>query len=414
MKSSAMDMCICTGICCEIGTYTRKVELHAGTIAEIAIGKGIVRRKEEEMKKVKSLLMLAIAGTVLSGCGAIGVKMQNSAVQKEDAVSQMQNEKQNIEESRNTEEEETSNTNGENVIQSQENGEKKNTLSVVCTNFPEYDFAKHIAGNDAEVTMLLKPGAESHSYEPTPEDMIKIQNSDLFVYVGGDSDEWVDGVLNSLESTSIHRFKLMDQVETVEEELSEGMEPEKDEQDGEKAAEDTEMDEHVWTSPANAMIIVGKMADMLGDLDAEHKEQFQKNAKNYIDEIQQVDEELKKVIDNAKRKEIIVADRFPFRYFCEEFGLKYYAAFPGCSTDTEPSAQTVAFLIDKVKKDQIPVVFHIELSNGRMADSIAEATGAKTELLNAVHNVSAEDFKSGVSYVSLMRHNVESLKEALY
>ena len=156
-----------------------------------------------------------------------------------------------------------------------------------------------------------------------------------------------------------------------------------------------------------------KMADEIVALDAGNRETYQKNAEGYVNEIQKLDEQFKDVIDHSKRKEIIVADRFPFRYFCEEFGLTYYAAFPGCSTDTQPSARTVAFLTDKVREDHIPVVFHIELSNEQMADSIADATGAKAGLLNAIHNVSDEDFKNGATYVSLMQHNAEALKEAL-
>ena len=285
-------------------------------------------------------------------------------------------------------------------------------LSIVCTNFPEYDFARQIVGDKADVTMLLKPGAESHTYEPSPEDIITIQNSDMFVYVGGDSDAWVDGILDSMDQSRMAVFKLMDQVQTVEEETVEGMEPE--EEGEEKEEEDEpEMDEHVWTSPRNAAIIVEKMADEIVALDAGNRETYQKNAEGYVNEIQKLDEQFKDVIDHSERKEIIVADRFPFRYFCEEFGLTYYAAFPGCSTDTQPSARTVAFLTDKVREDHIPVVFHIELSNEQMADSIADATGAKAGLLNAIHNVSDEDFKNGATYVSLMQHNAEALKEAL-
>ena len=279
-------------------------------------------------------------------------------------------------------------------------------LSIVCTNFPEYDFARAIAGDEADITMLLKPGAESHTFEPTPDQMITIQNSDLFVYVGGDSDEWVEDILASMDSTKLTTFKLMDKVDTVEEELVEGMEPE-DEEEG------PEMDEHVWTSPKNAEKLVDAMAESLGKLDEDHRELFRKNADAYIKEIEQVDAEIREVVDNGKRKEIIVADRFPFRYFCDEFGLTYYAAFPGCSTDTQPSAKTVAFLTDKVSEDNIPVVFHIELSNGQMAEAISGDTGAKVCELNAVHNVSDNDFKAGETYVSLMRRNVDVLKEAL-
>ena len=161
------------------------------------------------------------------------------------------------------------------------------------------------------------------------------------------------------------------------------------------------------------MKIVQKLSDTLCTLDSANQDTYKANTKTYLAQLQKLDDDFRQVIDNSKRKEIIVGDRFPFRYFCEEYGLTYYAAFPGCSTDTEADASTVAFLIKKVKEDQIPVVFHIELSNEQMCDSICEATGAKSELLNAVHNVSDSDFKAGVTYVSLMEHNVEVLKEAL-
>lgn len=292
--------------------------------------------------------------------------------------------------------------------------DSKTKLSVVCTNFPEYDFVRQITGDKADVTMLLKPGAESHSYEPTPQDIIAIQNSDLFVYVGGDSDQWVADVLSSMDQSKMTVFKLMDCVDLVEEELTEGMQPEAEAKGAESGAvEAPEMDEHVWTSPANAMQIVQKLCDTLCTLDNADQASFTANTKIYLAQLQQLDDAFRKAVENGKRKEIIVGDRFPFHYFCREFGLTYYAAFPGCSTNTEADASTVAFLIQKVKGDQLPVVFHLELSNEQMCNSICEATGAKSALLNAVHNVSDSDFKAGATYLSLMQHNVDVLKEAL-
>lgn len=292
--------------------------------------------------------------------------------------------------------------------------ENAKKLSVVCTNFPEYDFVRQIVGDKANVTLLLKPGAESHSYEPTPQDIITIQNSNLFVYVGGDSDEWVANVLSSMDQSKMTVFKLMDCVDLMEEALAEGMQPEEEASGAKSQSEEVpEMDEHVWTSPKNAMKIIQKLSDTLCTLDPTDQETFQTNTQNYLSQLQNLDDEFREVIENGKRKEIIVGDRFPFLYFCEEFGLTYYAAFPGCATDTEANPSTVAFLIKKVKEDSIPVVFHIELSNEQMCNSICEATGAKNELLNAVHNVSDSDFKAGVTYLSLMEHNVDVLREAL-
>ncbi len=282
-------------------------------------------------------------------------------------------------------------------------------INVVTTIFPIYDFVRQIAGDQVNLTMLLPPGAESHSYEPTPQDIIKIHNSNLFLYVGGDSDAWVNSILKSTNKDKMNIMTLMDCVTTVEEESVEGMQAEEDEEKG----ADPELDEHVWTSPKNAILIVKKITNQLCKIDSSHSKVYKSNSDAFIQKLTKLDQEIKYVVDHSHRKEIIVGDRFPFRYFVDAYGLKYYAAFPGCSTDTEPSAATVSFLIDKVKEDKIPVIFHIELSNEQMCDSISKATGAKKELLNAVHNVTKDDFKAGVTYLDLMERNVKILKEAL-
>ncbi len=305
-------------------------------------------------------------------------------------------------------------------------------LQIVTTNFPSYDFARAITKEDADVTMLVKPGAETHSFEPSPQDIITIQNADLFIYTGGDSDEWVDGILESVQNKNFHVFKMMDAVNLIEEETVEGMQEEEHEHadadhgneeadhDHEKAdqaeeheEEGPEMDEHVWTSPKNAITIVEKLEETLSGLDESHKDSFKANSESYVKELEELDKSFKEVVDSGKRKEIIVADRFPFAYFCKEYGLSYFAAFPGCSTDTQPSAATIAFLTDKVKEDKIPVVFHIEMGNEDMVNAISRDTGAKKMLLNSVHNVTDSDFKAGKTYVDLMKPNVEALKEAL-
>ena len=307
-----------------------------------------------------------------------------------------------------------------------------NKLKIVTTNFPSYDFARAITKEDAEVTMLVKPGAETHSFEPSPQDIITIQNADLFIYTGGDSDEWVDGILESVQNKNFHVFKMMDAVNLIEEETVEGMQEEEHEHadadhgneeadhDHEKAdqaeeheEEGPEMDEHVWTSPKNAITIVEKLEETLSGLDESHKDSFKANSESYVKELEELDKSFKEVVDSGKRKEIIVADRFPFAYFCKEYGLSYFAAFPGCSTDTQPSAATIACLTDKVKEDKIPVVFHSEMGNEDMVNAISRDTGAKKMLLNSVHNVTDSDFKAGKTYVDLMKPNVEALKEAL-
>ncbi len=283
-------------------------------------------------------------------------------------------------------------------------------ISVVATIFPPYDFVREIAGDNVTLTMLLPPGSESHSYEPTPQDIIAIQNCDVFLYVGGESDAWVDEVLSSIEGGSRKLVKLMDCVQPVEEELVEGMEEEEEEEEGIRGPE---YDEHVWTSPKNAKLIVTKISETLREMDPANAETYQKNTETYLSKLDTLDAAFQAVVDGAARKTIVFGDRFPFRYFADAYGLSYFAAFPGCSTETEASAGTVAFLIDKIKDEQIPAVFHIELSNEKMADTIAEATGAKKLLLHACHNISKADFENGIGYLDLMTDNVAALKEAL-
>ncbi len=284
-------------------------------------------------------------------------------------------------------------------------------LSVVTTIFASYDFAKQIAGDNAEVTMLLKPGAEAHTYEPTPKDIITIQQCDVFIYVGGENDEWVNDILDSLDTSKMKIVKLLDCVKLYEEEVIEGMEEEHGEHD--EAEDETEWDEHVWTSPVNAVTICESLETVFSELDEDNSSEYKDNLKNYTQELKDLDEQFKEVVKNGKRNTIIFGDRFPLRYFVEEYGIEYFAAFPGCAAQSEASASTIAFLINKVKDNEIPVVFKIELSNGNIADSIASDSGAKVLTFNTCHNVTKENFDKGATYISLMKENVEVLKEAL-
>lgn len=508
----------------------------------------------------------------------------------------------------------------------------KEKIKVVSTIFPGYDFVRQIAGDHVELTMLLPPGAESHSFEPTPRDIINIQDADLFIGVGGHSETWVAGILESVDAPQMKVLNMMDVVDVVQEEIKDGMEHNHDHDhghshevdeaeiedrpladwagewqsvypylldgtldemlahkaeegdkteaqyreyyqtgfatdvekividdhtlefvkgsqadkaeyeyqgycvltndDGEKSVRyqfaakdeageapryiqfsdhlikpeksghfhiywgndgfaalneeienwptyfpaemtgaqiaeemtnhghshaedeeahehgheeagehgneehgheedahgqaageagseprsqvhDEEYDEHVWTSPVNSIAITREIAGVLMELDRDNAETYQANAKAYEAELQALDEEMKNAVASAKRKTLIFGDRFPFRYLVKEYGLDYYAAFPGCSTDTEASAQTVAFLINKVNEEQIPVVFHLELSNEKLADTICESTNAKKLLLHSCHNLTKKEVEGGVTYLELMKANVENLKEAL-
>lgn len=280
-------------------------------------------------------------------------------------------------------------------------------LNIIATIFPSYDFARQVGGDNADVTMLLKPGTESHSYDPSPQDIIRIQNCDLFIYTGGESDEWVNEILSSGGKQPKKVIALMDCVDTVREETVEGM------QSNEKEGETIEYDEHVWTSPINAITISKKITEDLIELDPKNEKQYKENENKYSMELSALSDSFAKTVEEGKRKVIVFGDRFPFRYFADEYGLSYYAAFPGCSSETEPSAATISFLIDKVKEKNIPVVFTIEFSDGKVADTICSETGAKKLSFHSCHNVTKEMFDSGITYVQLMRENLKNLKEAL-
>ena len=321
--------------------------------------------------------------------------------------------------------------------------------SVVSTSFPGYDFARAVTKNtNISTKMLVKPGAETHTYEPTPQDIIDIKNADMFIYVGGDSDTWVKKILKDVDTKKTHVVKLVDLVSTVEEEIVEGMEDEDEHEhdhdhdhehdhdhkhshehnhshnhdhdhdhdhddhdhhdhDEEEGAE---IDEHVWTSPKNAMEIVKKIAKVASEIDADEKTKINDNAEKYVAEIAKVDKDLHQAID-GKISEIVVADRFPFRYFADEFGLKYAAAFSGCSEQTEASAKIISFLINKVKQDKVKKIYKIELSNGKIAETVGKDTGAEVLELHSAHNVTADDFSKGVTYVDLMKRNLVALSK---
>ena len=281
-------------------------------------------------------------------------------------------------------------------------------LCILTTVFPAYDFAREIAGDRAAVQLLLPPGVESHSFEPTARDMIRIQECDLFFCNGGESEAWVEELL---EDAPVETLVMLQCVDALEEEVKEGMQ-EIFEEEGEEE-EGPEYDEHVWTSPRNAKRICEALCERLCALDAAGETIYRENLKRYSEELDALDAAFRQTVEQGRVKTLIFADRFPVRYFVEEYGLEYFAAFPGCADDTEPSARTVAFLIDRVREQQIPAVFYIEFSNEKMADVICEDTGCRKLLFHSCHNVSKADLESGVTYLQLMWGNVDALKEAL-
>lgn len=282
-------------------------------------------------------------------------------------------------------------------------------LKIVTTIFPQYDFARQIGKDKVSLKMLVTPGGESHSYEPTPQDIIAVRDCDIFISVGGESDVWSNVILNSIDTSDITVIMLMDCIEALEEEITEGM-TEKLPTDDE---EETEYDEHVWTSPKNALAISKAITSAMIASDSENCDFYRKNFEEYEKKLNELDNDYREVVSRAEYSTVIFGDRFPFRYLFEEYGLNYYAAFPGCSTDSDVSAKTMMFLIDKIKENNLSAVFYIEFSARKIADTISSETGAEALLFHSCHTVSRADFDSGVTYIDLMKSNLENLKRGL-
>jgi len=291
-------------------------------------------------------------------------------------------------------------------------GPEAEPLRVVATIFPQFDFVRQIAGDKVELSMMISPGAESHSFEPTPRDMVTLNNADLLIYLGGDSDTWVDTVLASLEREDMRTVALVELVEGIWQEV-EHQEPSCCSTNDDHKPSESQLDEHVWTSPLNAALITAYLVEVLAELDPDNAPYFRANAAAYMIELEALHYDFSAVVAEGLRDIIIFGDRFPFRYLAHTYGLIYYAAFDGCCSNTQASPATVAYLIEKVQQENIPVVFHIEFSDKSIANVIAEATGAELLELHSLHNVSQEDFSAGVTYLELMRRNVEQLRKAL-
>lgn len=283
---------------------------------------------------------------------------------------------------------------------------KKDRITIVATTFAPYDFARQIAGDNAEVIMLLAPGEESHTYEPTPGDIMKISECDLFIYGGGESESWVDDILISLEK-DVSTVKMMDVVELCEEQHNHDTHEEHGHE------ESVQYDEHVWTSPLNATEIVRAISDKLISADSVNADAYYQNTEKYIEELSELDSRLKHMISSSKLNTVIIGDRFPLMYFTERYGLTYESAFPGCSAQTETNPATVSRLIKKAKEEGITTIFKVDLSKGAVADTIAESVGGTTKTLYSCHIVSAEDFEKGETYISLMTRNYHALESAL-
>lgn len=290
---------------------------------------------------------------------------------------------------------------------------KKDKLHIVTTIFPEYDWVMNILGDDAaneDVTLLLNNGVDLHSFQPTAADILKISTCDLFIYVGGESDQWVEDVLDNAANKDMIVINLLDVLgnQAREEELAPGMQGE--EEDG------PVYDEHVWLSLRNAIVFVKAIAEVLASMDEEHAGDYSTNAATYIEKLAALDEEYKEVIAGAKVKTLLFGDRFPFLYMVNDYGLSYFAAFAGCSAETEASFETISFLAKKLDELSLHCVLTIDGSDQRIAETIIQNTKTKDQkilTLDAMQGTTSEDINNGASYLSIMEHNLEILKSAL-
>lgn len=352
------------------------------------------------------------------------------------------------------------NTSGKNLTR--KNAESENTIeqnsirkgnskkiSIVCTTFPQYDWVKNILGKEAEcfnVTLLLDNGVDMHSYQPTVKDIAIAGSADLFIYVGGESDTWVADALKEAKNKDLKAINLMDALgnSVKEEEIVEGMQekkgflghsheesskedseksqkknhkkPQKEQGQKETVDEEPEYDEHIWLSVRNAEIMVKNIEKTIEQLDSDNAKVYQTNTENYIKKLNTLDRQYAKTIQNAKYKAILFGDRFPFRYMADDYDLKYYAAFVGCSAETMAGFETVTFLANKADELKLPVILTIENSDGRIADAIKSNTTKKNQrimAMNSLQSVTKEQLADGITYLQVMQENLSVLREAL-
>lgn len=295
-------------------------------------------------------------------------------------------------------------------------------LSIVCTIFPQYDWTKQILGShadDAELTILLDSGADLHNYQPTAKDMVTISNCDLFIYVGGESDEWVDDALKDADNKNMQTISLIETLGEAakEEEIKEGMEAdEHEEEEHDEEEEGPEYDEHVWLSLKNAQVFCSEITDKLSAVDADNAADYKTNSDSYIKQLEELDKQYTDMTANSSVKTLLFGDRFPFRYMADDYGLDYYAAFAGCSAETEASFETIAFLAQKADELGLDTIFTIEGSDGKIAQSIIDNTAAKNQQirsLDSMQSVTSKRISEGADYLSIMKSNLDVLKEVL-
>ena len=298
----------------------------------------------------------------------------------------------------------------------QDDSAASNKLNIVTTIFPAYDWVREILGDEtdrAEITTLLDSGVDLHSYQPTVDDIVKISNCDLFLYVGGESDGWVDDALKNAPNKDRKVIRLLDVLgdSAKAEETVEGMQEEEHDHEDE-----AEYDEHIWLSLKNAQVLVAAISEALQETDPARKDAYAANAAAYAEKLSALDGEYRAAVDSGKYKTLLFGDRFPFRYLADDYGLDYYAAFPGCSAETEASFETVSFLAGKMDALGLPCVLTIEGTQHKIAETIVQNTAQKNQqilTMDSMQAVTANDTASGVSYLSIMEKNLSVLKKAL-
>lgn len=349
------------------------------------------------MKKFISILVAAVmAASCLSACGQVN----SAALETEQSVSD-------------------ANLSSSEESQSENDNNKTEKVKIVTTIFPEYDWVRQIAGDkvsDMDITMLLDNGVDMHSYQPTADDIMKISDCDLFIYVGGESDEWVNDALKEAVNKDMQVIDLLDVLgEQVKiEELVEGMQDAEHEEEEEH--EEKEYDEHVWLSLKNAETLCDAIAEALGNADPDNKAVYDTNKAAYIDQLVSLDNQYREVVDQASMKTLLFGDRFPFRYMVDDYGLSYYAAFAGCSAESEASFETISFLAKKIDELGLKYVMTIEKSDQKIAKTIIENTQNKDQsilTLDSMQSTTSADVANGMTYLSIMEGNLNILKEAL-
>ena len=295
--------------------------------------------------------------------------------------------------------------------------ESDNKLKIVATIFPEYDWTREILGDrleDVDLTLLLDNGTDLHSFQPAVKDIMKVSSCDLLIYVGGESDQWIEDALKSAANPDMKTINLMETLKDFikEEETVEGMQ----EKHHSHEEDEKEYDEHVWTSLRNASAAAEVIADTLAELDPENSDIYKENLRSYQGELSSLDNEYQKTVDQSTHKTLLFADRFPFRYLVDDYGISYYAAFSGCSAESEASFKTITFLAEKVDELGLKEVFTIEKSDDRIAETVIENTRDKNQkvaVLNSMQSITSEEIADGTTYLSIMEDNLKVLKAAL-